>query len=245
MRKRWLAMAALLWATAGAALAEECARQYFAPDDVDAERPLRRPARELAATLKAARAGDAAAQRSLAVSYEAGYLVARCADQALHWYRKAAEGGDAPAQDWLNRHDSFARLQAAPECAQQCPGSDAAGSRSASFTAGPNGHYFAPVTINGITITGMIDTGASTIAMSEETARRFKIETGGGKQAQASTANGKITNTMVTLPQVTVGGIPLQNVRVAVGITGEMLIGMSFLSRLNLRMEGGQLTMAK
>lgn len=248
MRRLALAVAAILYLALpveGMANDEECAGKYFAPDG-DGAHALKRPHAEFAKTMLAARGGDATAQRSLAVFYETGYLVSRCEAKAVRWYAKAALAGDDIAKAWIKRHEQFARLRAGPECVgQQCFGAGSAESRMATFVAGRNGHYFAPVTINGVTSTGLIDTGASTIAMSEETARRFGIDFQFGKKGIASTANGKITSTQLTVPVVTVGGIALRDVEVSVGITGDMLIGMSFLSRLNVRMEAGQLTMSK
>lgn len=240
------AAAILAFLLPGTATGAECADRYFAPEDEQGETALPRPHRELARTLEQARSGDGAAQRSLAVFYEAGYLVSRCGTKAEHWYRKAALAGDDQAKAWVRRHDSLERLGAGPECAgPHCFGGNAAEYRVATFFVGPGGHYFAPVTINGITVNGLIDTGASTLAMSEETARRLGIDYQSGTKGMASTANGNIASSSVVVPTVTVGGITLSNVRASVGITGDMLIGMSFLGRLNVRMEAGQLTLSR
>ena len=104
---------------------------------------------------------------------------------------------------------------------------------AASFVAAANNHYFAPVTINGVTEQGMIDTGASTIAMSPESAKHFGIDASHGKQQQFQTANGKTIDSVITVPKIQVGGLVLRNVMVSVGSSGPILIGMSsdFLSR--------------
>lgn len=248
MKLRLLAGTALLALilVTGIAQGETCSEQYFAPDDNGHEFPLRRPHRQWTTLQRAARSGDASALRSLAVAYESGYLVSRCDGKAAAWYARAAAAGDAEAKAWLGRRETFAALEEGPECAgNQCRGAAGAGTRAATFIAGPNGHYFAPVTINGVTATGLIDTGASTLAMSEETARKFGIAFQSGTQGTALTANGAIPSKSVTVPQVMVGGITLANVRVSVGIQGQMLIGMNFLGRLNVRMEGSQLTLAQ
>ena len=224
----------------------DCEGRFFAPDDKDNARPLRQPHAEFVTTLRAANGGSAQASRNLAASYEAGYLVSKCEEKARYWYAKAAGAGDEIARRRVDENATLARFAAGPECAgPYCNGNPGGGPYVAMFYAGRNGHYFAPLSINGVTVTGLIDTGASTIAMSKETARQLRIDTLTGEQGTVQTANGHLTTTNVVVPSVTVSGITLQDVRVAIGITGEPLIGMSFLSRLQLRMGRGALSMSR
>lgn len=196
-----------------------------------------------------ARAGQAQAQaqRDLAIAYETGYLVASSPSRAEYWYRRAAKSGDGIAREWVAHHDQLASLGGGKECmGDYCyGGGQGEGAHAASFVAAPNNHYFAPVTINGVTEQGMIDTGASTIAMSAESAKHFGIDASHGKQEQFQTANGKTTGSVITVPKIQVGGMVLRNVAVSVGNTGPILIGMSFLHRLNVRMGGGVLTLSR
>ena len=223
----------------------ECDAQYFAPEDNDNTRPLRRPHGEFLAMLRAANAGNAQATRSLAAAYESGYLVSRCAEKAQYWYTKAAGAGDTIAKRRAEQLQELARLASGPECiGAYCSENHDGRGHVAMFYAGRNGHYHAPLTINGVTVEGMIDTGASTIAVSQETARKLGIDSMPGKQGTARTANGMIETTNVIVPSVTVSGITLHDVRVSIGITGDPLIGMSFLSRLHVRMGSGALSMS-
>lgn len=228
--------------------ADDCDDAYYRIDSAGNETRVSRPTPALARLLADARAGDAQAQRSLAASYETGYRVARCHAKAVYWYQQAARSGDAAAQRWLRQDESLARLHAADECAgPHCAA--AAGDAAQTVTLLPDprrgNHYFARVTINGRSAEGMIDTGASTLAMSAETARRFGIDTTNAKSATAATANGNIATSNVVVPQVDVAGISLANVAVSVGVSGEMLIGMSFLRRVGMTMNGGVLTLRK
>ena len=91
----------------------------------------------------------------------------------------------------------------------------------------------------------MIDTGASMVAMSPETAAAFGIKYTTGTQGLASTANGKINTYRVVVPLVEVAGIKVRNVPVSVGITGELLVGMSFLSQLDVSITADTMTMRK
>jgi clan AA aspartic protease (TIGR02281 family) len=235
-----------LVASCGTARASECSEQYFAPEDNDNAHALARPHGAFLKMRQAAKTGGAAEMRNLAVAYEAGYLVSQCEDKAATWYGRAAQAGDHIARQWMENHEKAALRRAGPECAgDHCFGRYDGEVRTAVFYSGRNGHYFAPVTINGVTEMGLIDTGSSAIAMSEETARSFGINSLSGDTVIATTANGNISARSVTVPSVSVSGLTLRNVRVTVGIQGSMLIGMSFLSRVNVRMEPGLLSMSK
>lgn len=225
-----------------------CETFYFSARDYANEIPLKQPAREFVSLMTAARNGNGQAQRSLAVSYETGYLVAPCSRKAAYWYERAAASGDVVAREWQARNKRFSTLLAGPECsADACLDSDAPENRTAILYASTHRgeHYFAPITINGQTVEGLIDTGASDVAMSIESARLFGIDFAEGKRGLSATAAGNITTTRVVVPQVEVAGVKLRNVRVTVGITGAPLIGMSFLSRVDLLMGTGVLVMKK
>lgn len=247
-RQIFLAVAVIGLASTAQVRGDDCDGRFFAESDNNNEKPLTRPTKAFTALSKAAKSGDASAQRSLAVAYETGYLVSRCGDQAIYWYDKAAAAGDDIARKWTSQHKTIAALQSGPECAgDHCFGPGSNENRIAVLYANPNrrDHYFAPLTINGHTVEGMIDTGASTIAMSAETARQLGIDISGGNLGRSSTASGTIATTSVVVPLVDVAGIRLRNVPVSVGITGMPLIGMSFLGRVNITMASGQLTMTK
>jgi len=179
------------------------------------------------------------------VSYEAGYLVTPCKEKAAYWYGKAASGGDQVAKRWVEARTALARMAAGPEClGAYCSDNTDGRSHVATFYAGRHGHYFAPLTINGVTVEGLIDTGASSIAMSLDVARQLGIDRLPAQSGSVQTANGVITASHVVVPSVTVSGITLRDVRVAIGVTGETLIGMSFLGRLQLRMGSGTMSMS-
>lgn len=223
-----------------------CKDRYFAPEDVENAHPLKQPHTEFIAIERAAVAGDASAIRSLAAAYDAGYLVSKCPEKAAKWYGRAANSGDSIARRWMETNEAIAKLSAGPECiGAYCSDKGDRPAHIATFYAGPNGHYFAPLTINGVTVTGLIDTGASAIAISQESARAFGIDKLPATGGIASTANGNVTTTNVVVASVTVSGITLRDVRVSIGISGPPLIGMSFLGRLRMRMAEGTLTMSR
>jgi len=231
------------------AAAEECDGHYFTIDQYGQEHPSRRPDNRFSEMLKKAKDGVSIEQRNLAVSYGTGYLVSKCHEKSVFWYRKAAESGDDIAQQWLIKNKSILSMQSGSECAGEfCLGSSSDEKSVAILypNTNKNGHFFALITINGHTAQGMIDTGASMVAMSPETAKTFGINSAGGQSGRSSTANGIITTTSVTVPLIDVAGIKARNVRVSIGITGDTpLIGMSFLRQVNVSMDSGAFVMSK
>lgn len=95
--------------------------------------------------------------------------------------------------------------------------------------------------INGQLVNFLVDTGASIIAMNSEEAYRLGIQyLLDGQRITVSTASGEVEAYNVRLKSVAVGRIKLTNVE-AVVIEGahppEVLLGMSFLGRLNIKNE--------
>lgn len=108
------------------------------------------------------------------------------------------------------------------------------------------GHYFGNFEINGRNQTGLIDTGASVVAINVSTARKLGLSPSGlNFNAPVSTANGVVKAARATLNRVELGSIRVDNVEAMVlpdaSLSG-MLIGMSFLNRLSsYRVENGAL----
>lgn len=102
--------------------------------------------------------------------------------------------------------------------------------------ADSRGHYRGDFRINGKAVEGMIDTGASLVALNETTARRL----GYGATAldfkyAVNTANGKTEAAHVTLRRVEIGGIRVEEVDAMVlrdKALSTTLIGMSFLKQI-------------
>jgi aspartyl protease family protein len=111
-----------------------------------------------------------------------------------------------------------------------------------------NGHYQADVLINQVSVHLMVDTGATTIALTYEDAQRLGLHPEGLNFAETvSTANGPALSASVTLPVVSIGGIERTNLRAGVAQQGkldESLLGMNFLSTLSaVSFSGDQLTL--
>jgi aspartyl protease family protein len=129
-------------------------------------------------------------------------------------------------------------------------GSSAAGSGAAQVTlpVGPGGHFYANGAINGVAVRFLVDTGASAVGLSGDAARRLGINFLNGQPGMVGTASGRIKAYRVTLDSVRVGDITLNNVTADV-IEGsypqEILLGMSFLSRTQMKRDGDILTLVR
>jgi aspartyl protease family protein len=120
------------------------------------------------------------------------------------------------------------------------------GSREAVLTKSLGGHFQARVDIDGQMLNMMIDTGASTIALSYQDAERIGIDMNSLRFIQpVRTANGTAMAAPITLSDVSVGGIMRNNVKAGVlerGRLSESLLGMSYLGSLSsFQMSGDQL----
>ena len=107
------------------------------------------------------------------------------------------------------------------------------------------GMYFVHGSINGHSVKFLVDTGATTIAMSALDAKRLGIPYRIiGKPSRASTASGIAETYEIQLKTVKVGRLVQRNVD-AVVINGnhprEVLLGMTFLDRLKVEKEGNKM----
>ncbi len=113
---------------------------------------------------------------------------------------------------------------------------------------GQNGHYFANARINGHSIRVLVDTGASFIGLSSETAKKMGINYASGKAGRSSTAAGIVKSYTLRLDYVQIGGIKLYGVMASV-IEGAFpdipLLGMSFLGRVKMHEDQGMLVLTE
>lgn len=106
------------------------------------------------------------------------------------------------------------------------------------------GHYVANGGINGRQVVFLVDTGATDVAVPGRVARRLGLEQ--GRPVASRTANGVAEAYATRLDSVELGKIRLRDVQATIlpGMDGaEVLLGMSFLKRLELIQRGDQLTL--
>jgi aspartyl protease family protein len=99
-----------------------------------------------------------------------------------------------------------------------------------------DGHFIAKAQVNGKSIHMIVDTGASTVVLRPEDARRAGIQVGAlDYTVPVETANGRAFAAKVRLEKVSLGELTLEKVEALVtrpGALQQSLLGMSFLSRL-------------
>ena len=107
---------------------------------------------------------------------------------------------------------------------------------------GLDGHYRAEAMINNQKVDVLVDTGATGVAISQKIADKLKLKS--IDAVRTSTANGDTVGYMVRLNSVKVGGIEAKNVSatIAPGLDGDVLLGMSYLGRMDVRLFNNQMT---
>lgn len=107
---------------------------------------------------------------------------------------------------------------------------------------GLDGHYHTEALINGEKVEVLVDTGATGVAISQAVADRLNLKS--ISAVRTNTANGDAVGYMVRLDSVKVGGVEAKSVSamIAPGLQGEVLLGMSYLGRMDVRLFKGEMT---
>lgn len=102
---------------------------------------------------------------------------------------------------------------------------------------GPDGHFHVEGRVNGQAVSFLVDTGATSVTVSETLAQRAGLE--GGQSVTFQTANGPLPGRLLRQVPVQAGHLALPGVTVAVGLVGKLpemaLLGQSFLSRYDIQ----------
>lgn len=110
------------------------------------------------------------------------------------------------------------------------------------------GMYLTDGTINGQSVRFLVDTGATLISMNAGLAKRLNIDFRMGKKGTVETASGVENAFAITLKSVKVGAIELRDVDAVVidgGYPTDVLLGMSFLGRLEMQRDATHLMLRK
>ncbi len=143
--------------------------------------------------------------------------------------------GDGEAEVEIAGKTQTVRLGAAPSSVGGHSGFG--GGREIVLPVGPGGHFMTTGSINGKSVQFMVDTGATSIAMSQTDAERIGLDWKRGRRSLTQTAGGVVPVYAVNLTSVRVGDVEVSNVD-AVVLQAEMpmvLLGNSFLSRFTMR----------
>ena len=107
---------------------------------------------------------------------------------------------------------------------------------------GLDGHYRSEALINGEKVNVLVDTGATGVAISQSIADKLNLKS--LDAILTNTANGDSVGYMVRLESVKMGGVTARDVAamIAPGLDGDVLLGMSFLGRMDVRLFKGEMT---
>lgn len=105
-----------------------------------------------------------------------------------------------------------------------------------------SGHYRAEAYINGTKIPVMVDTGATDVAISQTLADKLGIQS--INTIRSHTANGVAVGYVTRLKSVKLGSIIAHDVAATIlpDLGDEVLLGMSFLGRMDVRLYKGTMT---
>lgn len=102
--------------------------------------------------------------------------------------------------------------------------------------------FITSASINGVRGKVLVDTGANTVAMSSEHARKIGLDYKKGRPGRVGTASGTVNAYSMNLQTVIVGGIQVNTVMAFV-IEGSypetILLGMTYLNHVNMRERDG------
>jgi len=106
------------------------------------------------------------------------------------------------------------------------------------------GHYVARGKVNGQSVTFLLDTGATLVAIPEGLAQKLGLRK--GRQGMSQTANGRVITYRTEIDRLQLGDIQLSNVAASItpGMDGDViLLGMSALKEFELMQKGDTLTL--
>lgn len=109
------------------------------------------------------------------------------------------------------------------------------------------GHFMTQGAINGRSVNFMLDTGATSIAMSAADAQRIGLDFSKGQPIRMGTANGIALGYRVRLNSVRVGDVEVYDVEAVVSQQPMpyVLLGNSFISRFSMRRDADQMVLEK
>lgn len=109
------------------------------------------------------------------------------------------------------------------------------------------GQFLTNGSINGASVRFMVDTGATYVSLTAVDAARAGIDYRRGRPGVSSTANGIIQSWRVPGATVRLGDITLHEVELSVSETSMpwVLLGMSFLNRVEMQRNGDTMTLKK
>lgn len=112
---------------------------------------------------------------------------------------------------------------------------------------GPGGHFYSQGAINGKAVVFLVDTGATTVSISQSEADAIGLKYRDGQRGMVNTANGSVPAYRMTLNSVRIGDVQVFNVEATVlpASMSQVLLGNSFLSRFQMKRDNDTMTLDK
>lgn len=126
-------------------------------------------------------------------------------------------------------------------------GAGSGGGNRIVLPADSRGHFMTQGAINGRPVTFMLDTGATTVALSAADAQRIGLDYSKGQRVQMSTANGVAMGYRLRLQSVRVGDVEVYDIDAIVSQQPMpfVLLGNSFINRFSMRRDADQMVLEK
>ncbi|MEN3396504.1 TIGR02281 family clan AA aspartic protease [Brucella melitensis] len=144
--------------------------------------------------------------------------------------------------------DAASRITAGLIPGSPISGMNADGTLTVTLAKSANGHFEVNGRVNGARVHFLVDTGASSVVLSQEDAERAGIDTASlNYSVPIMTANGQARAASITIATLQIGDIERHNVRAMVtkeGLLTGSLLGMNFLQTLGgFTVRGDQLVL--
>ncbi|NML44718.1 TIGR02281 family clan AA aspartic protease [Ramlibacter sp. G-1-2-2] len=112
---------------------------------------------------------------------------------------------------------------------------------------GSGGHFFASGSINGKPVEFLVDTGATSVAMSVGDAQRLGLDYQSGRPIGVNTANGVVPAWLLRLGSVRIGDVEVYDVDAVVSPASMpyVLLGNSFLNRFQMTRQNDQMVLER
>jgi aspartyl protease family protein len=107
-----------------------------------------------------------------------------------------------------------------------------------------DGHYYLKGHIDGHPVTFLVDTGASSVAISAQLADEIGLPR--CRPVQSRTANGSVTGCLATAGELSFGGYRIERpeINVLPDLRGPALLGMTVLERFRIEQQNGVLRLS-
>ena len=115
------------------------------------------------------------------------------------------------------------------------------------LAAGSGGHFVTSGSINGRAVRFLVDTGATSVSMSQAQAEAIGLDYRAGRRGTSTTANGTVAVHRVTLASVRIGDVRVYEIEATIlPMPMEfILLGNSYLTRFQMRRDNDTLTLTK